>query len=246
MADEKTSLKAIKAQYSPDENPLMRSVVVPVKKSRVRSGLAEKTLVDGESGELVAASVIHQIKDTDADEFVKVFASGIAAAYELSRAGQRVFQAVLGEYEKAPMSGGFVDSVYLAWFDGGLSGRDIGMSDRTFSRGLRELLEKSFLAPREPNVFWVNPALFFKGDRVLFVKEYKRAPRVSTMPPVASITSTAHVVAPGGGASAPRSPKPVIQRETREGTKPQHAPVVPALGALFSLPNRSPKKKKRR
>lgn len=223
MADEKTSLKAIKAQYSPDENPLMKSVVVPVKKSRVRSGLAEKTLVDGESGELVAASVIHQIKDTDADEFVKVFASGIAAAYELSRAGQRVFQAVLGEYEKAPMSGGFVDSVYLAWFDGGLSGRDIGMSDRTFSRGLRELLEKSFLAPREPNVFWVNPALFFKGDRVLFVKEYKRAPRTSTMPPVASITATPHVVAPGDGASRPRQLKTETQPEIREPTKPPHA-----------------------
>lgn len=228
MSDEKTSLKAIKAQYSPDENPLMKSVVVPVKKSRVRSGLAEIPLIDGDSGQLVATSVIHQITDTDADEFVKVFASGIAAAYELSRAGQRVFQSVLGEYEKAPMSGGFVDSVYLAWFDGGLSGRDIGMSDRTFARGLRELLEKSFLAPREPNVYWVNPALFFKGDRVRFVREYQRAPRVTSRPPVATITRTAHVVAPVGGASRPRQPAPLMHVDRHEPTKPHHAPAQPA------------------
>jgi len=25
-----------------------------------------------------------------------------------------------------------------------------------------------------PNQFWVNPTLFFKGDRVLFLKEYRR------------------------------------------------------------------------
>jgi hypothetical protein len=72
------------------------------------------------------------------------------------------------------MSKGFADSVYLAWFDGGLSGRSVGMSDDTFNRGMKELLSKGFLSPRGPNVFWVNPSLFFKGDRVLFLKEYRR------------------------------------------------------------------------
>jgi len=35
-------------------------------------------------------------------------------------------------------------------------------------------LAKGFLAPRSPNLFWVNPSLFFKGDRVMFIKEYRR------------------------------------------------------------------------
>jgi hypothetical protein len=48
------------------------------------------------------------------------------------------------------------------------------MSEKTFQRGLRELLGKSFLAPKLPNVYWVNPALFFKGDRVMFIREYRR------------------------------------------------------------------------
>ena len=67
-----------------------------------------------------------------------------------------------------------MDSVYLAWFDGGLSGQKINMTDRTFQTGLKELLAKGFLSPRSPNLFWVNPALFFKGNRVAFVKEYRR------------------------------------------------------------------------
>lgn len=164
-----------KLDFSPDQNPLVTPSDVPVKRKRVRSGLASKTLVDVETGEVAAASVVHQIEDKDSDEFVKVFAAGIAAAYELSATGQRVFQAVLREYENTPMTRGFVDSVYLAWFGEGLSGRSVDMSEKTFQRGLKELLGKGFLAPKTPNLFWVNPALFFKGDRVMFVKEYRRA-----------------------------------------------------------------------
>jgi hypothetical protein len=48
------------------------------------------------------------------------------------------------------------------------------MSEKTFQRGLKELLAKLFLAPKGPSAYWVNPALFFKGDRVLFVREYVR------------------------------------------------------------------------
>jgi hypothetical protein len=47
------------------------------------------------------------------------------------------------------------------------------MSDRTFHNGLKELIAKGFLKPKLPNQFWVNPALFFKGDRVAFLREYR-------------------------------------------------------------------------
>jgi hypothetical protein len=52
------------------------------------------------------------------------------------------------------------------------------MSEYTFKRGLRELVDKSFLAPKDSASFWTNPALFFKGDRVMFIKEYRRRVRV--------------------------------------------------------------------
>jgi len=51
-----------------------------------------------------------------------------------------------------------------------------------FQTGLNELLAKGFLAPRSPNLFWVNPALFFKGDRVAFVREYRRLVNVQKLP----------------------------------------------------------------
>ena len=169
-----TNVNLKRLQFSPDQNPLIEPSEITVKKKFVRSGLAAKTLLNAETGEVEAASVIHSVEEKDDEHFVKVFAAGVAAAYELNRTAARVFQAVLHEYEKTPLTGGFVDSVYLAWFNDGLDGKAIGMSEKTFQRGLKTLIEKGFLAPRSPSQFWVNPALFFKGDRVMFIKEYKR------------------------------------------------------------------------
>lgn len=158
---------------SPDINPLLEPDSVPLKRRYVRSGINTE-LLDGSTGEVTAVSMIHTIEQKDDAEFVKVFAQGIAAAYELTKAGQRVFQAVLGAYEGTPMSRGFADAVELYWFGAGIAGKDVGMSEPTFNRGLRELLGKRFLYPRSRTTYWVNPSLFFKGNRVMFIKEYVR------------------------------------------------------------------------
>ncbi|GGY12722.1 hypothetical protein GJV26_00030 [Massilia dura] len=160
------SLKSL--TYSADHNPLLEQNAIEIKKRKVQTGIREEFTGDGGT----RISAIHEIIEKDETEFVKVFADGVKAAFGLSRTAYRVFQLVLQKYQDEPMVGGYADSVYLAWFNGGLSGVDVGMTDRTFQTGLRELLSKNFLAPRQPNVFWVNPSLFFKGNRVLFVREY--------------------------------------------------------------------------
>lgn len=162
-----------KLQYFPSVNPLVDTTGVTIKRRYVRTG-ARQDLVNTSTGEVSAVSTIHQVEDRDDAEFVKVFAAGVSAAYDLNRTSQRVFQAVLGEYERSPMKRGFADTVELFWFGDGLSGRDIGMSEKTFQRGLKDLLNKGFLAPKSSSLFWVNPSLFFKGDRVMFIKEYRR------------------------------------------------------------------------
>jgi hypothetical protein len=159
--------------FSPNLNPLLEPGQVVIKRRFVSTGL-RRDLLDASTGEITGAAVIRQVEEKDDADFVKVFAEGVKASYGLSKTAFRVFSLVLEQYQVEPMVGGYADSVYLAWFGEGLSGRDVGMSDRTFQTGLRELLGKGFLAPRTPNVFWVNSSLFFKGDRVLFVREYVR------------------------------------------------------------------------
>lgn len=165
-----------KLTYFPDENPLVEGHAISLKRREVRTGL-RRELIDAKTGEVSGVATIHTIEEVDSESFVKVFAAGVRAMYDLSRTAERVFKVVLDHYEREPMSGGFADSVYLAWFDGGLSGQAIGMSEDTYQRGLKELLTKGFIAPRGPNVFWVNPSLIFKGDRVLFLREFRRNKR---------------------------------------------------------------------
>lgn len=160
-------------EYSPDKNPLVVVEDVRIKQKHVRTG-TKSELVDINTGEVSGVSVIHTIQQVDDAHFVKVFSAGVAACFELTRTASRVFQAVLHVYEKSPMSKGYLDSVYLAWFGEGLAGETIGMTERSFRRGLVELLEKGFLAPRSPNLYWVNPSLFFRGNRVLFIREWSR------------------------------------------------------------------------
>lgn len=160
--------------YAPDSNPLLEGVTVTAKQRKVYAQLQGAQFYNADTGEVAQASVVHAIEEKDEAEFVKVFGAGVAAVYSLSKTAQRVFYALLREYEKTPLQGGYADSIYLAWFGDGLCGRDIGMSEKTWQRGMQELLDKGFIAPQLPNVFWVNPALFFKGNRIVMVREYVR------------------------------------------------------------------------
>lgn len=67
----------------------------------------------------------------------------------------------------------------------------LDMSEKTFQRGLKELLAKQFLAPRTPSTFWVTSALFFKGDRVKFITEYRRKGSQSPSAPAPRPTALA-------------------------------------------------------
>ena len=171
---EKLSLKAMKSEMmSPLINPLVEPQQLKTRRRLVRSGRSED-LVNQATGEISGVAAIHQIEERDDAEFVKVFAAGVAATYDLTKTAQRVFQVVLDQYQRTPMSRGYADSVELFWFGSGINGRDAGMSERTWMRGLKELLEKRFLYPKTTSTYWTNPALFFKGDRVLFIKESRR------------------------------------------------------------------------
>ena len=169
------SLYELKREMHPRENPLMGRSVFKAKDRVIGSTIASE-YVDTGTGEIVTSTIV-QKKQVDEEHFVKIFSAGIKEMYGLKRGALRLFMAIIEQYEQASMTGGYADTIYLSWFDGGLCGEDIGMSKRTFQNAFRELLAKNFLAPKSESVYWVNPALFFKGDRIRMVYEYNRPPR---------------------------------------------------------------------
>jgi hypothetical protein len=170
MTEDKPKFNLKKLPFEPFLNPLVKTSLV-TKKRQVRTGGVKEFIDD--QGEIHNAVIVIE-EEVDDFHFVKVFTAGIRAAFGLSLTGSRTFQAILDVYQRSPMSQGFVDSIYLHFFDGGLSGEKVDLTDRTFRRGLHELLEKGFIYPRGENLFWVNPNLFFRGNRATFMKTYIR------------------------------------------------------------------------
>lgn len=60
------------------------------------------------------------------------------------------------------------------------------MSEATYTRGMRELTEKGFIAATPvQGWYWLNPSFIWNGDRLAFVKEFRKVstPRVKTPDP---------------------------------------------------------------
>jgi hypothetical protein len=135
-------------------------------------------LLDNNSGEIkVGGMGFWWEEEVDSSRFVKLFLEGIKQAAGLSKTGIQVFELVYHEMRANPGRDEIKLNQYVA--------KDHGISDRTYQRGVRELLEKEFLY-RSPSdgVFFVNIRFMFNGDRLAFVRSYhlKDASRQQELP----------------------------------------------------------------
>ncbi len=129
-------------------------------------------VVDGGSGEILSVGGVgfYEFEEVDSSRFVKLFLDGIKQTAGLSKAGLAVFEMVYRQVQENPGTDEIYLSVDMAPDTGGKK-----MAKTTYFRGLRELLEREFLF-RSPydGVFFVNIRYMFNGDRLAFVKGYKR------------------------------------------------------------------------
>jgi hypothetical protein len=142
-------------------------------------------IVDHSTGELkgIGGMGFWWDEEVDTTRFVKMFLDGIKQAAGLSKTGIQVFELVYLQMRANPGEDEIKLNQYVA--------KDHGMSDRTYQRGVRELLEKEFLY-RSPSdgVFFVNIRFMFNGDRLAFVRSYhlKGSARQQELP-LAEVTS---------------------------------------------------------
>ncbi len=126
-------------------------------------------IIDGGSGEVLGrgTAVIYEWEEVDQERFVKLFIGGIKKASGLSKTGLAIFEVIYNQMRESPNS----DQVRLSFYRA--SQQIPGLSDRTYQRGVRELLEREiiFRSPEE-GVFFVDIGCMFNGDRLAFVKGY--------------------------------------------------------------------------
>lgn len=151
-------------------NPFWEATEVKVGSKMIRVSGGRHVSADGES---VEVSGVHIVREVDESQFLKVYTKNIKAIFDLKPSTQKVLQYLMHQIQKTPNA----DGIYLAWFGASeyLSEENVSVSRASFQRSLRELLEKGFIAESvEPNMFWFNPNLFFNGNRMTFINEYRK------------------------------------------------------------------------
>lgn len=152
-------------------NPFMQgdAVVTKTKTKRLTNKRGDM-LVMGATGEIVTGIAgFWQAQEVDATQFVKLFVQGVKAFKDLTGAGTKVFEVLYHEMQKNMNQ----DRVFLSFQ--AVDQTTNLMSEATYTRGMRELVAKGFLAATQvQGWFWINPSYLWNGDRLAFVREYRK------------------------------------------------------------------------
>lgn len=153
-----------------EKNPFLSGAEVATKTRRVTNKRGDMMLVNSNTGEIqTQIAGFWEAEEVDSTKFVKLFIRGVKALKELTGAGTKVFEVLyinvqenIGK-DRVLMSFAEVDQALTP------------MSESTFMRGMRELVEKKFIAATPTlGVYWLNPDFVWNGDRLAFVKEYRK------------------------------------------------------------------------
>lgn len=157
-----------------ESNPFVSSAVANTKQGvkRISNKTGDRMMVVSEnSGEIVAPAGFHQIVDVDKTQFVKLYINGVKAFKELTGAGTKVFEVLYMEVQENIGK----DVIYLSFSE--IDQKITPMGEATFYRGMKELIEKGFIAESlTQNKYFLNPDYMWNGDRLAFVKEFRKTP----------------------------------------------------------------------
>lgn len=158
------------------ENPFWKPFDVDIGKKRVTiaGGLIQKT----DSGETTHVAGIHRVEEVDEDQFVKLYTKNLRIFFDLTPASQKLLECVISLVQKQPRCLG----IYIEWRDmfEYAEAHNLKYSRTSFHRALHEMIEKGFIAESErSNFFWINLHLFFNGDRMVLITEYRKKNRVA-------------------------------------------------------------------
>jgi hypothetical protein len=137
-------------------------------------------LVNSSTGEITnPIAGFWESKEVDSTQFVKLYASGVRVLKELSNAGTKAFEVLYFAMQNAISK----DTVLLSFKL--VDQKNNKMSVATYERGIRELIAKDFIAPTTiQSVYWINPDFVFNGDRLAFVREYRKTPTPNQPTPI--------------------------------------------------------------
>lgn len=167
----KTALKTRRGLELYEKNPYIADASSNTDEGKKRRTLTSKDgtqlMITSQSGDILAPAGFWQTQEVDKTQFVKLYVNGVKAFRGLTSSGTKIFEILYIEVQKAIGR----DRVFISF--SGLSDEFV-LSQATFTRGMRELIDKKFVAPTSvTGWYWVNPDYMWNGDRLAYVKEYR-------------------------------------------------------------------------
>lgn len=154
-------------------NPFVDLAVINTKHGvkRITDKSGTRMMVVSNAGEVLAPAGFWQTQQVDKTQFVKLYVNGVKAFKDLTGAGSKVFEVLYLRVQEEIGK----DILYLSFHD--IDQMVTPMSESTFMRGMKELLKKGFIAESiVTGRYFLNPDYMWNGDRLAFVKEYRKAP----------------------------------------------------------------------
>lgn len=150
-------------------------------KSAKPSKAGDAFMIAPGTGEVIAkgAFAFVEEKEVDSEQFVKMYLAGIRQYGELSKAGALLFEFVYREI--SGREGKDKDTVAINYLLALKWKPDL--AERTYYRGMSELLEKGFLfRSMAADIYFVNVRFMFNGDRMALVQSYRRKGKAAALP----------------------------------------------------------------
>lgn len=154
------------------ENPFISELVTSsISKNKYSTVSASaRKIVDESTGELTDMDAVQVTRQAvERNEFVKIFATGITSMFSLSKASQDVFKLILSIYleqKNTPLQ------IYVN--EDVLSEMGYKRKKATRIKAFNELINLNFIAQvaSRPNLYWINPNMFYKGNRLTVINQY--------------------------------------------------------------------------
>jgi hypothetical protein len=170
-------IKNIRSLKGVNQNPFKKELLEDFQVIKKREYIDQEgrrgvtnTIVNRED-EVVGESRFFRYKKYDSEQFAKVFVSRISAMWDMSKTASRVFSYILSILPKDK------DTIYMDVS----SAKEFTTykNDASIWNGMKWLMENDFIAKSDrTNIYFINPTIFFNGDRVAFVdiliKDHKK------------------------------------------------------------------------
>jgi Firmicute plasmid replication protein (RepL) len=163
----KSEIIKLKEAKEYNENPFLKGLNVPIVPKSNMFISKDKNIVNIKTGELDEDVLLTgKRKYVDGEQFIKIFVKEIEAIFDLSKASQKLFAHMLSKIR--------YDDLLILSIEECLEKTGYKSKGPIF-KSLAELIQKEFIAKTKNQfVYWINPKLFYKGDRLVIMREYNK------------------------------------------------------------------------